>query len=330
MARVVQLEEVGGPEVLKVVDVDVRAPKFGEVRINVKAIGLNRAESMFRNGLYVVGPTFPGSGIGYEAAGTIESIGEGVTGFDIGDAVSVIPAFMMNDYAMYGEQVVAPAFAVVKHPGILSWEEAAATWMQYATVHGALIEIANLAPNDYLLIPAASSSVGIAAIQLANMIGAIPVALTRGEEKREKLLAAGAAHVIVTNTQDIVAEVNRITNGKGARVVFDPVGGPTFGKLVQAASVGGILIAYGALSPEPAPLPFLEVLGKGLTVRGYQLFEYTMDKVAIERIKTFVLKGLESGQLKPLVGKTFPIEEVVEAHRYLESNQQIGKIVLTV
>lgn len=330
MARVVHLDQVGGPEVLKVVDVDVRAPEAGEVRINVKAIGLNRAESMFRSGMYVVGPTFPGSGIGYEAAGTIESIGEGVTGFKIGDAVSVIPAFMMNDYAMYGEQVVAPAFAVVKHPVELSWEEAAATWMQYATVYGALIEIANLAKGDYLLIPAASSSVGLAAIQLANMIGAIPVALTRGEEKREQLLNVGAKHVIATNTQDIVAEVNRITDGKGARVIFDPVGGSTFGKLVQAAAQGGILIAYGALSPEPASLPFLDVLAKGLTVRGYQLFEYTMDKVAIERIKSFVLGGLASGHLKPIVGKTFAIEEVVESHRYLESNQQIGKIVLTV
>ncbi len=162
------------------------------------------------------------------------------------------------------------------------------------------------------------------------MIGAIPVALTRGEEKREQLLNVGAKHVIATNTQDIVAEVNRITDGKGARVIFDPVGGSTFGKLVQAAAQGGILIAYGALSPEPASLPFLDVLAKGLTVRGYQLFEYTMDKVAIERIKSFVLGGLASGHLKPIVGKTFAIEEVVESHRYLESNQQIGKIVLTV
>ena len=330
MARVVQFDQVGGPEVLRVVDVPVRAPGAGEVRINVKAIGLNRAESMFRSGAYVVGPTFPGSGIGYEASGTIESVGAKVTGFAAGDAVSVIPAFMMNDYAMYGEQVVAPAFAVVKHPVGLSWEEAAATWMQYATVYGALVEIARLAKDDVLLIPAASSSVGLAAIQLANMVGAIPVALTRNEDKKQRLLEMGARHVIVTDTQDIVAEVRRITNGAGARVIFDPVGGPVFEKLVQAASVNGILIAYGALSHEAAPLSFLEVLGKSLTIKGYQLFELTMDKVAIERVKAFIIDGLASGKLKPLVGKTFPLEEVVAAHRYLESNQQFGKIVLTV
>ncbi|WP_334108601.1 zinc-dependent alcohol dehydrogenase family protein [Methylobacillus sp.] len=330
MARVVQFDQVGGPEVLKVVDVPVRTPNAGEVRINVKAIGLNRAESMFRSGAYVVGPTFPGSGIGYEASGIIESVGAGVTGFAAGDAVSVIPAFMMNDYAMYGEQVVAPAFAVVKHPVGLSWEEAAATWMQYATVYGALVAIARLAKDDVLLIPAASSSVGLAAIQLANMVGAIPVALTRSEDKKQRLLEMGARHVIATDTQDIVAEVRRITNGAGARVVFDPVGGPVFGQLVQAAAPSGILIAYGALSPEPASLPFLDVFGKRLTIRGYELFEYTMDKVAIERVKTFIVDGLASGKLKPLVGKTFPLEEVVAAHRYLESNQQFGKIVLTV
>jgi len=284
---------------------------------------------MFRSGNYVVGPTLPNAGIGYEAAGVVESIGEGVTGFSIGDAVSVIPAFMMNDYAMYGEQVVAPAFAVVKHPHNLSWEEAAATWMQYATVYGALIEIANLAEGDFLLIPAASSSVGLAAIQLANMVGAIPVALTRGENKREQLLEAGARHVIVTSTQDVETEVHQITEGRGARVVFDPVGGPMFQKLVKAASVNGILIAYGALSTEATPLPFLHVLGKLLTIRGYQLFELTMDKVAIERVKAFILDGLASGKLKPVVGKTFPLENVVEAHQYMESNQQFGKIVLT-
>lgn len=329
MAKVVQFHEVGAPDVLKVEEINVREPIAGEVRISVKAMGLNRAESMFRSGMYVVGPDFP-SGIGYEAAGTIESIGPDVDGFEIGDVVSVIPAFSMNDYGMHGELVVAPAFAVVKHPDTLTWEEAAATWMQYATVYGALIEIAKLTKGDYLVITAASSSVGLAAIQLANMVGAIPIALTRGEGKRKSLLEAGAIHVIATDTQDIVNEVNRITNNQGARVTFDPVGGANFEKLVLAAAVKGILIAYGALSTDVTPLPFLHVLGKSLTIKGYQLFEYTTDLVAIERVKTFILDGLASGHLKPLVGKTFPLGQIVEAHRYMESNEQFGKIVVTI
>lgn len=329
MAKVVQFHELGDPDVLKVEDIDVRAAREGEVRIKVKAIGLNRAESMFRSGMYIVGPSFP-SGIGYEAAGSIESIGVGVKGLAVGDAVSVIPAFSMNDYGMHGELVVTPAFAVVKHPENLSWEEAAATCMQYSTAYGALIERAHLTKGDYLVIQAASSSVGLAAIQVANAVGAIPIALTRGEDKRVSLLDAGAAHVIATNTQDIVSEVKRITNGKGARVTFDPVGGPNFGKLIKAASVNGILIAYGALSTEVTPLSFLDVFDKALTIKGYQLFELTTDLVAIERVKKFIIDGLVSGSLKPLIAKTFPLEEIVEAHRYLESNQQLGKIVVTI
>lgn len=231
---------------------------------------------------------------------------------------------------MYSVLVVAPSFAVVKHPSNLTLEEAAATRMQYATVYGALIEIAELTKGDYILITVASSSVGLAAIQLANMVGAIPIALTRGEGKRNSLIDAGAAYVITTDTQDIVSEVNRITNNQGARVTFVPVGGPNFEKLVMAAAIKGILIAYGALSAEVTPLAFLHVLGKSLTVKGYQLTEYTTDLIAIERIKKFILDGLASGHLKPLVGKTFPLEQIVEAHRYMESNEQFGKAVVTI
>ena len=116
-----------------------------------------------------------------------------------------------------------------------------------------------------------------------KQVGAIPIALTRGEGKRNSLIDAGAAYLITTDTQDIVSEVNRITNNQGARVTFDPVGGPNFEKLVMAAAIKGILIAYGALSGEVTPLAFLHVLGKSLTVKGYQLTEYTTDLIAIER-----------------------------------------------
>ena len=121
-----------------------------------------------------------------------------------------------------------------------------------------------------------------------------------------------------------------MTGGKGARVVFDPVGGPTLAKLTGAMADGGILFLYGALSPEPTPLPLFEVLGKRLTIRGYLLFEITGDPARLERAKKFIVDGLASGKLKPIVAKTFPLEEIVAAHRYLESNEQIGKVVVTV
>jgi len=329
MARIVRFHQTGGPEVLKIEQVDVPPPGPGEVRIAVKALGLNRAESMFRSGHYLEQPRFPAR-LGYEAAGTVEALGEGVKGLKVGDAVSTIPAFSQNQYGVYGDTATVPAFAVAKHPASLSWAEAAAVWMQYATAYGALIDIAGLKAGDTLLIPAASSSVGIAAIQIARMIGATPVALTRGSSKRKPLLDAGAAHVIATEEQDLVAEAKKLTGGKGARIVFDPVGGPTVAKLTVAMAERGILFLYGALSTEPTPLPLMDVVGKSLTIRGYVLFEITGDPLRLERAKKFIVDGLSAGKLKPVVAKTFPLEQIVEAHRYMESNQQVGKIVVTV
>ena len=329
MARIVRFHQTGGPEVLKIEQVEVPSPGPGEVRIAVKALGLNRAEVMFRSGKYLEQPTFPAR-LGYEAAGTVEALGQGVQGLKVGDAVSTVPAFSQNQYGVYGDTAIVPAVAVAKHPASLSWPEAAAVWMQYTTAYGALIDIAGLKAGDTLLIPAASSSVGIAAIQIARMIGATPVALTRRSSKRKSLLDVGAADVIATEEQDLVAEVKRLTGGKGARIVFDPVGGPTIAKLTAAMAQHGILFLYGALSTEPTPLPLLDVIGKSLTVRGYVLFEITGDPKRLERAKKFVVDGLSAGHLKPVIARTFPLEQIVEAHRYLESNQQIGKIVVTV
>jgi NADPH:quinone reductase-like Zn-dependent oxidoreductase len=328
MPRAVRFYQTGGPEVLKIETIEVPPPGAGEVRIAVKALGLNRAESMFRSGQYLEQPQFPAR-LGYEAAGTIESVGPGVVGLKPGEAVSTIPSFSQNQYGVYGDLVIVPAAAVAKHPPNLSWSEAAAIWMQYLTAYGAMIEIAKLGAGDTLLIPAASSSVGIAAIQIANLVGATPIALTRKQDKRAALTELGAAHVIATEEQDLIAEVKRLTKSKGARVVFDPVGGPTVAKLTAAMAERGILFLYGALSNEPTPLPLFEVLSKTLTIRGYVLFEVTGDPARLDRGKKFVVDGLASGKLKPVIAKTFRFEDIVDAHRYLESNQQIGKILVT-
>src|SRR5215475_2245888 len=206
MARVVRFHKTGGPEVLRIEDLEVPPPGQGEVQIRIKALGLNRAESMFRRGQYLEEPKLPAR-LGYEAAGTVAAIGPGVKGFKVGDAVSTIPSFSLNDYGLYGELANAPVHAVTHHPKSLSWEEAAAVWMQYLTAYGALIDIGKLGKGETVLIPAASSSVGLAAIQIANRVGAVPIALTRGKAKRQTLLDAGAAHVIVTDEQDLVKEV---------------------------------------------------------------------------------------------------------------------------
>ena len=329
MSRVVRFHEIGGPEVLKIEDVSVPPPKAGEVQIRAKALGLNRAEVMFRTGQYVTEPQLPAI-LGYEVAGTVEALGPGVTGFAVGDKVSVVPCFMLGEYGLHGELVNAPAFGVVKHPDNLSWEEAAATWMMFVTAYGALVDIADVQKGDVVLIRAASSSVGLAAIQIVNMLGGVSVALTRSGSKRDTLLAAGAKYVIATEEQDLVSEVKKITNGKGARIAFDPVGGPEVPKILEALSFLGIFFQYGALDTSNVQAPVLALLGKDLTIRGYQLFEITQDMKRLEKAKQFVVDGLASGALKPVIAKTFKLDEIVDAYRFMESNTQVGKIVVTI
>lgn len=329
MAQVVRFHQTGGPEVLKVEQLDVPAPGKGEVQIAVRAIGLNRAEAMFRRGQYLVAPKLPAR-LGYEAAGTIAAIGPEVSSFKIGDAVSVIPAFNLNDYGMYASLANAPAYAVVDRPASLTWEQAAAAWMQYLTAYGALIDIAKLTRGDTIILPAASSSVGLAAMQIAKKVGAVPVALTRGGSKRKALLDTGAAHVIASDEQDLVKEIHAITRGQGARVVFDPVAGATLQKLTQATAPHGIIIVYGALAPEPTPFPLFDVVGKGITIRGYSMTEVVRDPQRRQRAIGSISEGLADGSLKPVIARTFPLEQIGEAHRFLESNQQVGKVVVTV
>lgn len=329
MAKQVQFDRIGGPEVLRIVEVEVPAPGPGEVRIAVKALGLNRAESLYRSGTYIIDPVFPAR-LGSEAAGVIEAAGPGVAGLAPGDRVAVVPAFSYHDYGLYGDLVLAPARAVVKLPDDLSFTDAAAVWMAYVTAWGALIDTAGLEAGETVLIPAASSSVSLAAIQIANRVGAIPVALTRTAAKADLLREAGAAHVIVTGEADLAAEVRRITGGTGARVVFDPVGGPGFAQLAAAAAEGGTLIVYGTLDPRETPLPVGEVLKRSLTIRGYRIFQATLDDAKLAAAKAFVLDGIASGALRPRIDRIFPFAAIADAHRHLEGNAQIGKIVVTV
>ncbi|MFJ8040971.1 zinc-dependent alcohol dehydrogenase family protein [Kitasatospora sp. NPDC096147] len=328
MARHVQFDEIGGPEVLTVREVEVRAPGPGEVRIRVDAIGLNRAEVMFRSGGYFLRPSFP-SGLGAEAAGVVEELGPEVTGFAPGDPVGVVPAFPQNVYGTYGDHVIVPAHALVPAPAGLDPVAGAAVWMAYLTAYGALAEDSPVRPGDHVLVTAGSSSVGLAAIQTVRHLGAVPIATTRGEAKRKALLAAGAEHVIVTDREDLPARVAEITGGRGVRLAFDPVSGPGVNTLARAIAPGGQLVVYGRLDPRPTPLPNADEY-PALSTRTYTLFEVTGDPERLRRGVAFVTAGLRSGSLVPVVDRTFALDDIAEAHRYMESNVQVGKIVVTV
>jgi len=329
MARIVRFHQYGDPSVLKIEDLDVPPPAADEVQIEVKSIGLNRAEVMFRTHAFFQEAQFP-TRLGYEAAGIVKTVGASVTGFKKRDVVSLIPPPDIARWGTYGELANVPARNLVKHPENISFEVAAASWLQYVTAWGALIEQARLSTGDFVIVTAASSSVGIAAFQIAKAVGATIIATTRTRAKRQALIEHRADHVVVTDEEDLVARVMELTSGVGARVVFDPVGGPSFIPLTESMAHGGILLEYGALSTEPTPFPQFTVLGKSLTLKGYLNGEITNNEAALERAKAFITKGLSSGQLKPVIARTFPLEQIQEATRFLESNAQIGKVVVNV
>jgi NADPH:quinone reductase-like Zn-dependent oxidoreductase len=274
-----------------------------------------------------MGPPQLPSRIGYEAAGVIDAIGEGVAGWAVGGRVATLPGLSMEDYGTYADLILYPADMLIRHPDGLSLDEAAAAWMQYLTAY-AIIGVADLQPGDAVLITAASSSVGLAAIQIANLVGATPIAVTRGEGKRAALTAQGARHVIVGDGKRLAEAVASLTGGAGARVIFDAVGGETLPSLVDAAATGGWIILYGSLAGAVAPLPLPYAMLKGLTIRGFAMNQYMADPEHRRRALAFVTEGLESGRLKPVIDRTFDLDEIVAAHRYLESNAQIGKILV--
>jgi NADPH:quinone reductase-like Zn-dependent oxidoreductase len=330
MPRIIRFHQLGGPEVLKLESEAPKEPGRGEVRLQVQAAGLNRAESLFMRGHYLEQPKLPTSGLGYEAAGTVQAVGPDVDRSWIGKTVATIPSFSMNQYSMLGEQVIAPVYALGEYPAKLSPVEGAAIWMQYMTAYGALITIAHIAKGDFVVIPAASSSVGLAAIQIARAEGAISIATTRKSNKKAELLSLGADHVIATEEEDYVANVLQITGGKGARVTFDPVAGPFLEKLAVAAAPGGIIFEYGLLSMQPTPFPLTTALGKGLTIRGYTLMHITQNPERLAAAKKYVFDHLADGSFHPVIAKVFPFEQTVQAFQYLESNAQVGKVVVSV
>ncbi|MGW2559648.1 zinc-dependent alcohol dehydrogenase family protein [Streptomyces sp. NPDC001514] len=326
MTRAVLFHDLGGPEVLTVEDVPLREPGRGEVLIRVEAIGLNRADALFRSGTYYYRPTLPGSRIGYEAAGIVEATGDGVTGFAPGDPVLAAANFDFGVHGVHAERIVLPETSVVARPDGTDAVTAAAVWLTYSTAYGGLVTTGGLRPGDHVLITGASSGVGTAAIQTAARIGALPIATTRTDTKRQRLLDLGAAHVIATDEEDLVKEVARITGGHGAQLAFDAIGGPGFARIGDALTPGGAAVLYGWLDPRPSELS----RNWPHTVHTYNNHVYTESEAGRRRAAHFIASGLRDGSLSPVVGATFDgLERIVDAHRLMESNTHFGKIVVS-
>ena len=329
MSTIIRFHELGGPEVLKMEETPLQQPGKGEVRLRVLAAGLNRAEALYFRGQYLDQPKLP-SRIGYEVGAVVDAVGEGVDASWIGKNVATVPAYGMSQYGTLGEQAVVPVLALTEYPANLTPGQAAAVWMQYLTAYGALVFYSKVAAGDCVSIPAASSSVGLAAIQIVRDAGATAIAVTRTTEKKDELIALGAHHVIVSGEEDYAARVKEITGGKGTRVIFDPVAGPYVATLAAGAAQDALLFIYGGLSMQPTPFPLTQSFRTGLSMRAYTVREITTRPERLAVAKKYVYDRLADGRFVPKIAKTFAYKDTVEAYKYLESNQQVGKVVISV
>ncbi len=326
MPKAIRFNQLGGPEVLKFENIPERKPSSGEVSLKIKAVGLNRAESMYFHGFYLEKTNLP-SGLGYEAVGTVTAVGPDVDASLIGKRFGTIPGFSMNQYPVLAEEAVVPASVLAAVPDSFSATEGAAAWMQYCTAYGALVTFGKVSAGDFVILTAASSSVGLAAVQIVKAEGGVSIATTRTAAKKDQLLALGADHVIVTDEEDLVSRVKDITGGQGACLVFDAVGGDFINTLGQATADGGSIFLYGMLSGEPTPFP-MATFGRRIAMYGYT-FNELRNTPAWDEMKKYIYDHLADGSFKPQIARTFPFDQSIEAYKFLESNEQIGKVVIT-
>jgi len=331
MNQIIEFSEIGSIDVLNYVENPIPEPKEDEVVVKIMACGLNRAEYMFFNGQYLFQPQLP-SKLGIEAAGIIYKLGDKVRNFDIGDEVCLLPNTDITKYGYLGEYAIAPSTVLIKKPEQLNFKQAAAFWAPYGTAYGLLMIKGGLqkGANQTVVISAASSSVGLACIEVSKQHGATVIATTRKPDKKEFLLHSGADYVIVTNEDNLVEEVNRITEGKGFNIGVDAVTGSMVNQLAETAALEAKIILYGALDFNTDNLPLIPILSKGISISGFHLGLHLLNiPERAKMMKDFLLKDLEKGIFLPRIDKTFSFTEVKEAYRYLESNHQKGKIVVT-
>lgn len=331
MSKIARFSRIGGPDVIELNEEELASPKNNEVLVDVKAAGLNRAEYLYMQGLYLVEPKLP-SRIGVEGSGVIEAVGPNVTNFKVGQEVSITPNMSPAEYGVIGEKAIIPVQALAPKSPDISFEEAAAIWMAFPTAYGGLVEVGGLKQNkeQHVVISAASSSVGIPAIQIAKNHGAKVIATSRDFSKKDSLLNAGADHVIATGEEDFAARIMEITEGNGFDIAFDPIGGSFLETLADGAAVEATIVVYGALAMSDTPFPLFPAIGKGLRVCGFHLVYNLFDHVdRTERAMAHLGENLANGTYKPVIDRVFPLSQVTQAYEHMAAGQQIGKIIVS-
>lgn len=321
----VEISQAGGPEVLTPVERPVPEPDAGEVLIRVAAAGVNRPDVMQRRGVY---PPPPGASDipGLEVAGTVEHVGGGVPEWRGGDRVCALVAG-----GGYAEYCVAPAPQCLPVPRGLDLISAAAVPEAFFTVWTNVFERGHLQPGESALFHGGSSGIGTTAIQLAAARGARVFATAGSDVKCRACERLGAERAINYRTEDFVEEARRLTHGRGVDVILDIMGAEYLDRNLHALAMDGRLIQIGLMGGSEATLDLRRVLGRRLTITGSTLRPRTVEEKGAIAAALFreVWPLLESGRVKPVVYRTFPLARAAEAHRLMESSEHIGKIVLT-
>jgi NADPH:quinone reductase-like Zn-dependent oxidoreductase len=332
----------GGPEVLQVQERPDPSVGPGEVRIAVKAAGINFADTMARVGLYPDAPK-PPCVMGYEVSGEVESLGEGVSDFKVGDRVMAGTRF-----GGQAELVTVPADQVLSLPERLSFEQGAAFPVNYGTAYAALIIMGSLREGDRVLIHAAGGGVGIAATQIARNVGA-EIFGTASPSKHDAIRAQGVTHAIDYRSQDFETETMRITGGEGVDLIIDALGPTSFRKDYRLLRSGGRLVMYGlseatkesgrdipaalrSLAKMPwATIPWwksLALMNENKGVFGLNMLKWWEREGSLDRATEPLMADLEAGRLEPVVAEAFPFERAGEAHEFIAQRRNVGKVVL--
>ncbi len=313
--------EFGGPEVLKLEERPMPAPGPGQALVRLAAIGVNFIEIYQRLGWYKVPlPAVPGS----EGAGVVEAVGPGVTEARPGDRVAFI-----GGLGTYATHCLVPGERLIVLPAQVTFEQGVAAMIQGMTAHVLATRTYPLKPGDWCLVHAAAGGVGLLLTQIARRQGARVIGTTSTEEKARLARAAGAEEVILYTQQDFLAEVKRITGGRGVQVVYDSVGKDTFDKSLDCLAPLGYMVSFGQSSGFPPPLDIQRLAGlRSLFVTRPTLFAYTQSRADYERHATAVLGMIAAGELQVRIGATYPLAAAATAHTALAGRQTTGKIVL--
>jgi NADPH2:quinone reductase len=322
MAKAIRYARTGGPEVLEYVDVEVGEPGPGEARVRNHAIGLNFIDVYFRNGLYPA--PLPG-GLGHEAAGVVEAVGEGVTHVKPGDRV----AYAARPNGAYSELRVMPAEILVKLPDGIDFETGAAMMLQGLTVQYLFRRTYPLKAGDTILFHAAAGGVGLIACQWARAMGVNLIGTVGSNEKAELARSHGAAHVINYNTEDVVQRVLEITNGAKVPVVYDSVGKDTFLRSLDCLQPLGLMVSFGNSSGPVPPFALSELVSRGsLYITRPTLQTYAASREDLEAMAADLFQMVTSGQVKIEIHQRFPLADAAQAHIALESRRTTGKTIL--